>query len=323
MLIELLCGFVLYKAIRRLFRHDDGVDVVESYDFNTLFSVASRLEKLYRGKAYVGLRIPDADSASRQNIDLVLVANGEAVVISVKNLAGVVSVNSDGSWVCISEHKHKEEHHPNPVAEVMKQAAALEAYLQQRGMVIPEGFLSYKVITPNPKFRTLNPGNFPPEVMQYDQWVQLKPELKSVLSEWITGAFRIAKKEMKESMYQQLHFILSTAPIWDRLELKGSKCVLGEFIEFKGKHDDIQALQCIRRSKVGRVIVQKASMFCLAPTKLQVLYCHRDYRSAGAFAFEWKEVTVRSSTELLFQPQNSKKACKFKLSMVTSLTLSA
>jgi len=39
------------------------------------------------------------------------------------------------------------------VAEVMKQAAALEAYLQQRGMVIPEGFLSYKVITPNPKFR--------------------------------------------------------------------------------------------------------------------------------------------------------------------------
>ena len=52
--------------------------------------------------------------------------------------------------------------------------------------------------------------------MQYDQWVQLKPELKSVLSGWITGAFRIAKKEMKESMYQQLHFILSTAPIWDR-----------------------------------------------------------------------------------------------------------
>jgi len=37
-----------------------------------------RLEKLYKGKAYVGLRIPDADSASRQNIDLVLVANGYA-----------------------------------------------------------------------------------------------------------------------------------------------------------------------------------------------------------------------------------------------------
>lgn len=35
-----------------------------------------RLEKLYGGKAYVGLRIPDADSGSRQNIDLVLVSKG-------------------------------------------------------------------------------------------------------------------------------------------------------------------------------------------------------------------------------------------------------
>lgn len=117
MWIQLLCGFVLYRVVRRHFRHDDGVDVIESSDFNTLFSVASRLEKLYRGKAYVGLRIPDPDSASRQNIDLVLVANGEAVVISVKNLAGFVSVNSDGSWVCLSEHQHKEEHHPNPVSQ--------------------------------------------------------------------------------------------------------------------------------------------------------------------------------------------------------------
>ena len=64
--------------------------------------------------------------------------------------------------------------------------------------------------------RALNPGSFPPEIIPYDQWLQLKPELKSVLSGWITGAFRIAKKEMKESVCQQLHFILSTAPIWDR-----------------------------------------------------------------------------------------------------------
>lgn len=40
----------------------------------------------------------------------------EAVVVSVKNLAGFVSVNADGSWLCISDHKHKEEHHPDPVS---------------------------------------------------------------------------------------------------------------------------------------------------------------------------------------------------------------
>ena len=42
----------------------------------------------------------------------------EAVVICVKNLAGFVSVNPDGSWVCISERKHKEEHHEDPVSAV-------------------------------------------------------------------------------------------------------------------------------------------------------------------------------------------------------------
>lgn len=322
MWLALVFAFILYKVLRLLFGDDDVLDV-ETSDFNALFTVSARLEKLYGGKVYVGLRIPDADCASPQNIDLVLVTKREAVVICVKNLAGFVSVNPDGSWVCISERKHKEEHHEDPVAEARRQVAVLEAYLEQRGVALPKGYLSYKVVTSNPKFRALNPDSFPPEVIQYDQWVQMKPESKSMLSGWIKGAFSTAKNEMQDSKYQQLHSVLSTAPMWDRVELRGSKYVLGEFLEFKGKHDDIQLLQYIKRSKVDRVIVQKTSMFGLAPTKLQVLYSFRDLRNEGASASEWKEVTVRSSTDVLFQPHNSKKVRKFKLSTVTSLTLSA
>ena len=59
------------------------------------------------------------------------------------------------------------------------------------------------------------------------------------------------------------------------------------------------------------------------PSTLQVLYSPRDYRSEGASASEWKEVTVRSGTEVLLQPQDSSKVCKFKLSSVVSLSLSA
>lgn len=48
--------------------------------FDALFvffmRVTCRLEKLYGGKAYVGLRIPDADTGSRQNVDIVLVTKG-------------------------------------------------------------------------------------------------------------------------------------------------------------------------------------------------------------------------------------------------------
>lgn len=48
-----------------------------------------------------------------------------------------------------------------------------------------------------------------------------------------------------------------------RLELKGNKYILGEFLEFKGKTEDIQALKDIKRSKVSRMTIQRTSMFGL------------------------------------------------------------
>lgn len=39
------------------------------------------------------------------------------------------------------------------VAEVKRQVAILESYLEQRGAPLPEGYLSYRVICPNPNFR--------------------------------------------------------------------------------------------------------------------------------------------------------------------------
>uniref|UniRef100_A0A7N2MJ05 NERD domain-containing protein n=1 Tax=Quercus lobata TaxID=97700 RepID=A0A7N2MJ05_QUELO len=215
MWVEIFCGLIIYKLFKCFFYDDDVLDL-ESSDFTALFSVADRLEKLYGGKVYVGLRIPDADTGSRQNIDMVLVNKGEAVVISVKNISGFVSVNSDGSWVCEGGSKHKAERFPDPVAETKKQASILESYLEQRGVALPEGYFSCKVVLPNPKFCTIQSSAFPSEVITYDQWVQLKPEPKSMFSGWIKGAFRSGKKEMQESIHQKLNFTLSTAPMWDR-----------------------------------------------------------------------------------------------------------
>lgn len=59
-------------------------------------------------------------------------------------------------------------------------------------------------------------------------------------------------------------------------------------------------------------------------SKVQVLYAARDYRSeGGASASEWMEATVKSSTEIIFQPLNSKKTRKIKLSSIVSVSLSA
>ncbi|CAL5408091.1 unnamed protein product [Camellia sinensis] len=366
MWLEIVCGLVIYILCRCFFYDDDTLDV-ETTDSNALFAVATRLEKLYGGKVYVGLRIPDADTGSPQNIDMVLVTKGEAVVISVQNLSGFVSIDTtDGSWVSTGGKNNKTERHPDPVAEVKRQVAILESYLEQRGAALPAEYMSYKVVCPNPNFRNrkilaeeifklklrfgmgrghegdqwnlpfnekyncIHSDYFPSEVVTYEQWIQLKPELKGMFSNWIKGAFRGGKKEIQESIHQKLNFILSTAPTWDSrmvkfatayyatrlyylpdpvwLELKGNKYILGEFLEFKGKHEDTQSLRNIRRSKVSRLTIQKTSMFGLAHSKLQVLYSPRDYRNDGASASEWKEVTVRSSTEVLFQPQNSTKS---------------
>lgn len=42
----------------------------------------------------------------------------EAVVISVKNLSGFLSVSADGSWVCEGGSKHKTERLPDPVSHI-------------------------------------------------------------------------------------------------------------------------------------------------------------------------------------------------------------
>ncbi|PIM98423.1 hypothetical protein CDL12_29100 [Handroanthus impetiginosus] len=325
MWVALICGLVLCYLVKCLFYEDDTLLDLDSYHANALFTVAKRLEKLYRGsKVYVGVQIPDADSASRRNIDLVLVTNQEAVVISVKNVSGYVSTDQDGNWVCTGKH-HKTEHIPNPVAETKQLVSILEEYLEQRGVNLPEGYLSFKVICPNPKFCAIPPDAFPPEVITYDQWTQLKPEQKTSYSGWIRGVLHGGKDKMQDSLFQKLNSVLSTAPISDRLELKGSRYVLGEYLEFKGKEDDLQALSKIKRSKVSRLSVQKISMFGLANSTVQVLYAPRDYRVEGSSASsQWEEeVTVRSNTEVVFQPQNSTKPRKYKLSKVISLSLSA
>ncbi|XP_022878038.1 uncharacterized protein LOC111396017 isoform X2 [Olea europaea var. sylvestris] len=324
MWVELICGLVLYRLFKRYLYEDDALLDLDTSHSNALFAVANRLEQLYYGsKAYVGLQIPDADSGSRQNIDIVLVTKGEALVISVMNVSGFISIDKNGNWVCTGGRSNKTTCLPDPTAETKRLVPILEAYLEQRGVVVPEGYLSSKVICPNPKFSTIQ-SVFPPEVITYDQWTQLKPEQKSMLSGWIKGAFCSAKKEMQESLNKKLCSSLSTAPMWDRLELKGNRFVLGEFMEFKGKQDDLQALINIRRSKVSRLIVQKISMFGFAHTRLQVLYSPRDYRNEGASSSsEWKEVAVRSSTEVVFHPQNCTKVRKYKLSSIISMSLSA
>ncbi|KAE8656135.1 Plasma membrane isoform 1 [Hibiscus syriacus] len=81
MWVEIICGFIFYRLFRRFFYGSDDVLGLETSDFNAIFSVANR----------------------------------EAAVISVKNLAGFVSVNEDGSWTT-DGGSTRAVCHPDPVS---------------------------------------------------------------------------------------------------------------------------------------------------------------------------------------------------------------
>ena len=37
-------------------------------------------------------------------------------MVSVKNFSGIISIDSDKTWVCNAQDRHKAEHHPDPVS---------------------------------------------------------------------------------------------------------------------------------------------------------------------------------------------------------------
>ncbi|KAK8945424.1 hypothetical protein KSP40_PGU006962 [Platanthera guangdongensis] len=321
MLVEIFCGVVFYTIFRRYFFGDADVPDVDARTSDLSFVVADRLEKIYGGKAYVGLRIPDSETSARQHIDVVLATKREVMVVAVRNFTGLV-VSEGGNWACIRDKKHKPEIFPDPVSEVARQTEILESYLELRGISLPKGCLMGKVILPNPDCRPAYSISVQPEVISFDKWVELKSEMKPQFFSWIKEVFHGSKGEAHNDWHQKLHFTLNTTPMWDRLEFKGAKNILGEFIEFKGNTEDLQALRHVNRSKVGQFIVQKPSLFGLGRSRLSILYSPRDLRGNAAAAYEWKDVDVKPSTEVLFQPLDSKKPLKFKLSSVASVSLS-
>ncbi|KAL4585973.1 hypothetical protein LXL04_010601 [Taraxacum kok-saghyz] len=164
--------------------------------------------------------------------------------------------------------------------------------LQFLNLILNKGESIFQMVI-CPSKSTIHPYYFPPQV----DYLPLSSDKKE------------GKKESQESFQQNLDFILSSAPMWDRLELKNNKHLLGEFMKFKGKQDDIVLLRDIKRSKVSRMIIQKTSI----TFKASSFICTEGITEVKGLQ---NEVTVRSSTEVLFQLHDTNKIQKIKLSSI-------
>ncbi|KAI3767403.1 hypothetical protein L2E82_17502 [Cichorium intybus] len=147
------------------------------------------------------------------------------------------------------------------VLEAKRQVAVLESYLEQRGVTLPDGY------------STIDPNYFPPEVIAYEQWAELKPEKRAYLAG--LRVFYVPIRKKCKNLFNKI------------------------LVSFSAR------LQC-----------------GIAPLKPQVLYAPRDYKSEGNAGLVFFELTVRSSTEVLFQLQDTAKVQKIKLSSTMSMPLS-
>jgi len=313
-------GVLIYKFMKGLITSREfGAD----WDSGIKIMVAKRLEKIYDGKAFHALRIPDIASGARQSIDMVLLTKRELSIIAVRNFSGILNVGADGGWTKINS-KGQSEKIPNLVEETRSRAAILESYLERRGVVLPAGFLSCKVILTNPDCRPLLSVSLQPEVLFYDRWMQLNEEAHGGFRSWAKRMFSGMELDTSDKIDKKIRFILDTSPTWDRLELKGNHPIFGEFLGFKGKKEDMDALKVVKRSKVAKIVNYKPTMFDLLGGGSTVnLFCtSRDYRHESPSQSDEIVVNARTDTEVVFQPIDAKKAQQFKIKKLVSMSLS-
>eukprot|EP01018_Ginkgo_biloba_P035099 Gb_19610 [translate_table: standard] len=321
MWVAVVFGVVIYKFMRRFFTWQD--ESGPGWEARLKIMVGNRLQNVYGGEVYSALRIPDIGCGVRQNIDMVLLTKRELSIVAVKNYSGILDVGTDGGWIRINANGQSERI-PNPVEETRYQAAVLESYLERRGVILPPGYLNCKVILINPNCRPLLSVTLQPEVLSHDKWMQLNEESRGRFLTWVKRIFSGTEHEAQNKIDKMLRFILSTAPTWDRLDLKGNHQMLGEFLGFKGKKDDMDALKIVKRSKVSKVVNSKPTMFDFLGDSSNVhLFCvSRDYRHESSSESDRIEVNVKSSTEVVFQPVDAKRAQQFKIQKMVSLSLS-
>lgn len=292
-------------------------------------NVAKLFEGLPGVEVYQSLRIPDPGNRGRREIDLVLLTKRDLFVLEVKNWSGPLHLHHDGSWVQIRSDGSAVVH-SNLLEDLRDRADLLESYIERRGVTLPAGLLQQKLFLMNRGCRPEQAITMQPEVLSADQWEHFYRGLYKKDSKWRKTPLRSEKAErtLSEPERKQLHYILSTAPTWDRLELEGGKIVVGEFQGFKGRSSDVEVLSFAKRSNVSHMVMTHQQSWLdnlFGSPKILILVTPRDYRDGNSSKKKFQDPAlqskVRSDTEIVFQIAGTSRLQQFFLGEVLSLSL--
>ncbi|XP_002965126.2 uncharacterized protein LOC9658491 [Selaginella moellendorffii] len=280
---------------------------------------------------FQSLRVPDSERKGRREIDLVILTKKKIYVIEVKNWAGTVKIQRDGSW-CQIRRNGTTHTLPDVVEDTKFRASLLEAYIARRGVKLPTDFIDYKVFLINPDCSPVDEILYQPEVLTSEQWQSFLDQEVSQES-WFRSI--LTTLNGKDTTYEQLKYILSTAPTWDKLYLEGGRIVVGDFMYFRGRPEDMLALQNVKRSNTCYVEMQHVRSWLRNTIgflfgmnmEVKLLCTARDVREVGGFlkrkhAQQVLEVRVRPDLEIVFRVVGSSKPESFLVNSVSGLSLS-
>lgn len=303
-----------------------------------------RVSSLFEGipgvQVYQCLRIPNGQKGRRE-IDIVLVTERELFVIEVKNWSGIIELKADGVWSQVRRNGTI-QNHPDVVEATKHRANLLKFYIEKRGVTLPPSFVQPKVFLVNPDCRPEQAILMQPEVLSADQCEHFLEQSLGMSSGsgWMKSLLTARKSEsaLSDSARKQLHYILSSAPTWDRLELEGGKIVVGDFQDFQGPPEDLVALKFVKRSAVSHLTMVHCrgwvrniigSVIGRTPN-VQITVTERDYRDSNPGKPPRKQqselpsqVCVRPDSRVLFQPVGSPVPQLYNLNNILALSLSA
>lgn len=319
MWFDLVIIMAVVRAIQLFFRKRPSPEL--GSDSLRKLTVARSFRTLYGGNIYQALRIPDTGGRGHQLLDVLLLTEQELYLFSVQGLSGFVRTGRDGVWLETDSHGNEIEH-PNAVTQLKFKAAVLIQYIARRGVTLPKDFIKLKVVFVNEMARPEQEILLLPEVLSYDRWedIQKKTSTSSLFG------IDVAMSTPLAPAYNQLHYILSTAPTLDRLELRGGGVLYGDFVRFKGPLQDVEKLAVAKRSKISHYeAIHKwnfwafLGIYSVAEVKF-VCYL-RDHRQGSSVQPTKVENLVRGDLEIVFQVEGTGKPRSFEVRDVALLTL--
>eukprot|EP00250_Pteridium_aquilinum_P031206 c43238_g1_i1 orf=205-1188(+) len=327
MWFDLVVIMATVRAVQLLFRRrnasNDGADGLLK------LTVAKSFQALYGGNVYQALRIPDTGGRGHQVLDALLLTDRELYVFSVQGMSGIVRSGGDAIWMETDSNGNVVEH-PNAVTQLKEKAAVLAQYIIRRGVTLPKDFLKLRVVFVDEMSRPEQEILLLPEVLSYDRWkdIQEKASRSSIFGIDSGIASPSTSRGPLASPYNQLHYILSTAPTWDRLELRGGGILYGDFVRFKGPYQDVEALAVAKRSKISQYeAIHKWSFWgflgIYPVTEVKVVCSLRDHRQGPSVQRTKVEIQAKGDLEIIFQPEGTTKQCAFELRNVILLSLHA